>query len=122
MREEQQPETNKEMFLRSALVIPGVAVKKMKMAIDRDIEQGGDALGLVAVLGVSEVKRYKVTRKCLRGMAFGDCVNFAAETWQTLGNHVSNSTGLVAVMVPTTSPILLSTASGQLLWGPFTVL
>lgn len=77
----EQDTSVKDRFLRAELVVPGIALKKFKQLLE-DEEQ--TVAKYVAILGVSELKRYKHQRPTLQGMLMGN-----TESHATIWEHVS---------------------------------
>lgn len=91
---------NKTRFLASDLIVPGISLKKMKVAM----ESSPESRTLMAWLGQGHVTMYKTERVCLHGMTILDA---SLHVGDALGKACKNleKTPLIALMLPANSSL-----------------
>lgn len=82
---EQPKETQKDVFMQADLIVPGIALKKFKMAL---VDSPNRSTCYVAALGVEEMTQYKVQRPKLCGMCMGDHQSTPDSFWQATQRHL----------------------------------
>ena len=92
---QKKEESNKVLFRDAEVIVPGISLKKMKMALDND---PNPAVGneIIAVLGSTDVTKYRYTRPCLAGMVVGNPIE-RQEFWDKVGQHLEKR-GALAIM------------------------
>ncbi len=76
----------KDRFSRAELIVPGIALKKFKQCLE-DEEQS--VAPFVAILGVSQLKRYKIQRPMLQNMLMGNTESHAT-IWEHVSKHMKD--------------------------------
>ena len=104
--------SNRERFLNATLICPGIALKKMKMAIADHSDK------LIGVLGVSMLKKYRHERANLQNMVIGNPFDDSGDSsfWTKVAEHLKEKP-VGALVLPSTSPYELADVlchSGQL--------
>ena len=79
--------SQRESFKNADLVVPGVALKKFKLAIT----EAGNAEGYMAALGYREATLYKIPRPCLCSMTMGDVLGESSAFWSWVAQQVHGS-------------------------------
>ena len=78
-------ESQKEIFMGAKLIVPGIALKKFKLALVDGQERSSCFLG---VMGVGDMTMYKTTRPKLTGLVVGDFLTDPKEFWQWVQEHL----------------------------------
>lgn len=94
-------QTSKDRFLGAQLIIPGIAIKKFKQALE---ESGSEAHHWVAFCGAGTVKMYKQERPRLEGMVLGNLQSMEEKFHAKLPVHLNNYP-ITALMWAQGSPI-----------------
>lgn len=84
----------KDRFLVSRLVVPGISLKKFHLAIHQS-QQSADATQKstthIAVLGAGVIKQYKISKPTLAGMVIGDASTSPEAFWNICTKHLQNT-------------------------------
>ena len=86
--------STKDKFLAAEIVVPGVVMKKFKMALD---SAGASAEIHFAMLGSKVITKYKAARTVLEGMVLADLSKMTEEKWVQTAAHLE-SRGLTAIL------------------------
>ena len=109
--EVKQSETPMDLFRSAALICPGIALSKMKLALSTaEKSQDMDANNLFAFLGQEAVLKYKKTRNCLAAMTVVDFENNYDMLAQFLARQLKGRE-LAAIFCSAESEIKMSTVS-----------
>lgn len=77
-----------ELFKEADLVVPGIALKKMKQAMSQASE--GDMNSYIALLGLGSVKAYRVERPTVHKMILGNMNKYGEEFWKRATQHLGD--------------------------------
>ena len=88
-------ETMKEAFLKADFILPGIALKKFKLALVDDLARSSTYL---AALGGDVMTMYKTTRVKACGMCMGDWALDTQKFWKLTGDHLKTKP-LAALMI-----------------------
>lgn len=92
-----QPEkSQKDHFQDAELVLPAIALKKMKMAMTQDAEKSHH---FIAAFGRHTVKKYKLSRAGVKTMILANLDRHQQSFWQTVQKELSDS-GIAAFCMP----------------------
>lgn len=107
--EEQDKEvSNKEKFLRADLLVPGISLKKFKLALD---EEDAVPPNMLSLLCVGEICRYKVKKPMLQRMVIGDPSRISS-FWEQAARHLDNNP-LAAIFLTSDTQLSISEAWGR---------
>ena len=82
----------KERFMATGLVVPAIALKKMRMALDK----AEASQNYLAVLSSGPIKRYSTTKPMLQCMVLGDTT--ATDFWKHVADHFKGRQVAAAMM------------------------
>ena len=99
----------KGQFLTASLVVPGIALKKFKMAMAAD---AANATNFVAVFGEATVKMHRAVRPTLEGMIIGNLTRHQQTFWASAAKHLKTK-GISAILQPSGSATSIEAASWQ---------
>ena len=109
--DQQEEETSlKDRFLATDLVVPGVALKKMKQAIDS--QDGVSVDQYLAILSQGPLKRHKTTRPILQCMMLGDAVEDPDAYFQKMGDHFKGRE-VAAMFLPSSTRLTIPQATSS---------
>ena len=91
---------NKTRFLASDLIVPGISLKKMKVAMESSPENRT----LMAWLGQGHVTMYKKEKVCLHGMTILDASLHVGDALGKACKHLEKAP-LIALMLPSNSSL-----------------
>lgn len=101
--------STKTQFLNASLVVPGIALKKFKMAMAANTT---DARSFIAVFGEATVKMHKAVRPTLEGMVIGNLTRHQQTFWAAATKQLKTKT-MAAILQPSDSPTSIEAASWQ---------
>lgn len=101
--------STKTQFLNASLVVPGIALKKFKMAMAANTT---DARSFIAVFGEATVKMHKAIRPTLEGMVIGNLTRHQQTFWAAATKQLKTKT-MAAILQPSDSPTSIEAASWQ---------
>ena len=78
-------ESQQDLFMSAGLIVPGIALKKFKLAALEDPNRGGCFVGAA---GVADVTMYKVARPKVTGLCLGDFTSDPVAFWQWAVRHL----------------------------------
>ena len=83
--EDPAPEPQKTMFFKAGLIVPGIALKKFKLAA---LEDQSRSQSFAGALGEGEITMYKTQRPKLTGLCMGDFTSDPAAFWHWVRHHL----------------------------------
>lgn len=98
---------NKEKFVQAEIICPGIALKKMKMALGDAGQQANDIVGF---LGCDMVKKYKTERPLMTSMLIGSLADDYEQMAKFLPSQLKHRP-LVALCLSTDSQIQIPAVS-----------
>ena len=102
---EECEESIQTRFLKAGVVVPGIALKKLKMVLEKDLRPNST---VIAILGLGHIKKYKKSRPVLQNMVVGDLEN--TSFWQKVAEHLKDKR-IGAMMFPCTTPFTMEQVS-----------
>lgn len=102
----------KETYMESDLVVPGIALKKMKQAMQTE---GAIAQNYLAALAEDTMEMYKTKKPTLQKMVIADYVKYKDSFWKRVSEHFGDLK-VRAIFAPKTAPLEHDTAS-RLTWN-----
>lgn len=119
--QEEEPEVdepgNKDRFTRASILVPGISIKKFKLGLQDETDDGRrvEKENFIALLSCGEVTRYKTTRLILQKMAMGDAAAVGDRFWEAAGGHMKGNK-LAAIFLTKGSNLTLNHATGLQSW------
>ena len=106
----------REQFRDSDLVVPGIAVKKMKLAMDQSKQ---DRENYIAVLGGDTVKAYRNEKPGVNKMILGDVLKYNHSFWAKVAKHLHGMKAVLLMVATEAEELFVSTAPGQIHANPY---
>lgn len=75
----------KDSFLQADFILPGIALKKVKQAMN---SENATPQNYIAALGQDEVKMYRAKRNSVTKMVLADIMEYRETFWQRVGSHL----------------------------------
>ena len=84
-KEQEKAEAPKDVFVKSDLIVPGIALKKAKQAVDT---YQADASQFLGVLGAAKVRMYKIERPGVQKQVMGKYHKDIKMFWKEVQKHL----------------------------------
>ena len=102
-----EPPANKDRYIAAKTVIPAIALKKAKQAMN---QKPADAATMVGILGAAECTCYRVTKPYAEKMILGSLEKYAGQFWRKVSDHLKK-TPIGVIVLPTNSPYSIEEAT-----------